>query len=70
MAKIMCPSRFLQEKKAKKQLWLIMEQINPGKMSKNKNYVRTDLFIKMSIKIFWDLVKWIFPGKLTQKIKK
>ena len=47
-----------------------MEQINPGKMSKNKNYVRTDLFIKMSVKLFWDLVKWIFPGKLTQKIKK
>ena len=47
-----------------------MEQINPGKMSKNKNYVRTDLFIKMSVKLFWDLVKWIFPGKLTQIIKK
>ena len=31
-----------------------MEQINPGKMSKNKNYVRTDLFIKMSVKLFYD----------------
>ena len=44
-----------------------MEQINPGKMSKNKNYVRNDLFIKMSVKIFWDLVKWIFPGKLPER---